>query len=78
MITEINNKTNLSEHFTLGELTKTKTGISNVPNEEQVKNLRRLCGWLEMLLERSPKGGYWLHFAVRPTGNRRIVRLVQT
>ena len=40
MITEINNKTNLSEHFTLGELTKTKTGISNVPNEEQVKNLR--------------------------------------
>ena len=78
MITEINNKTNLSEHFTLGELTKTKTGISNVPNEEQVKNLRRLCGWLELLLERSPKGSYWLHFAVRPTGNRRIVRLVQT
>ena len=32
----------------------------------------------ELLLERSPKGGYWLHFAVRPTGNRRIVRLVQT
>ena len=40
---------NLSEHFTLGELTKTKTGIDNVPNEEQVKNLRRLCKWLERL-----------------------------
>ena len=39
----------LSEHFTLRELTKTNTGIENVPNEVQVKNLRRLCGWLEML-----------------------------
>ena len=32
----------------------------------------------ELLLERSPKGGYWLHFAVRPTDNRRKVRLIQT
>ena len=32
----------------------------------------------ELLLERSPKGGYWLHFAVRPTGNRRKVRLIQS
>ena len=40
---------NLSEHFKLAELTKTKTGIENVPNEEQVKNLRRLCKWLERL-----------------------------
>ena len=52
MITEINNRTNLSEHFTLGELTKTKTGINNVPNEEQVNNLKRLCGWLEKLRKR--------------------------
>ena len=49
MITEINNQTKLSEHFTLRELTKTKTGISNVPNEEQVENLKRVCGWLEQL-----------------------------
>ena len=167
----------LSPHFTLGELTKTNTGIKNVPNEAQVNNLKRLCGWLEMLrsewnkrygslsslspnpspkgegnfkgegsgcqeepiiinsgyrseavnkavggvkgsnhltgcaadirvagieqlvryatilldisdesqenfdellLERSPKGTYWLHFAVRPSGNRRKVRLIQT
>ena len=43
---------NLSEHFSLRELTKTKTGIDNVPNEEQVKNLRRLCKWLEQLRRR--------------------------
>ena len=52
MITEINNKTNLSEHFTLGELTKTKTGIENVPSEAQVENLRRVCRWLERLRKR--------------------------
>ena len=145
---------NLSEHFTLAELTKTNTKIKNVPNEAQVENLKRLCGWLEMLrsewnkrygegndpiiinsgyrseavnkavggvpssnhlsgcaadikvagieqlvryatilldisderkedfdellLERSPRGTYWLHFAVRPFGNRRKVRLIQT
>ena len=34
MITEINTNMKLSEHFTLAELTKTKTGIENVPNEE--------------------------------------------
>ena len=44
--------TRLTPHFTLGELTKTKTGISNVPNEEQVNNLKRLCGWLEQLRRR--------------------------
>ena len=48
----MNNKMKLSEHFTLGELTKTKTGIENVPNEEQVNNLKRLCGWLEKLRKR--------------------------
>ena len=32
----------------------------------------------ELLLERSPRGTYWLHFAVRPTGNRRRIRLIQT
>ena len=48
----MNNKMKLSEHFTLGELTKTKTGIDNVPNEEQVNNLKRLCGWLEKLRKR--------------------------
>ena len=40
---------NLSEHMTLAELTKTKSGIDNVPNEAQVENLRRVCRWLEEL-----------------------------
>ena len=160
--------TKLSEHFSLEEMCKTKVNLENVPNEAQVENLKRLCGWLEMLrseynrrygglspdpslsregsrdqeepiiinsgyrsaavnkavggvsgsnhltgcaadirvagmeqlvryttilldisdesqedfdellLERSPRGGYWLHFAVRPSGNRRKVRLIQT
>ena len=150
----MNNVTNnLSEHFTLAELTKTNTRIKNVPNEAQVENLKRLCGWLEMLrsewnrrygegddpviinsgyrseavnkavggakgsnhmtgcavdirvagieqlvryaailldisderqedfdellLERSPKGTYWLHFAVRPSGNRRKIAFLR-
>jgi len=162
MNVEINKQARLSQHFTLGELTKTNTNIKNVPNEVQVENLKRLCGWLEelrrrsltpnpspkgegseykevpiiinsgyrspqvnkavggaptsnhltgcavdihvtgmeqliryasilldisderhedfdeLLLERSPRGTYWLHFAVRPTGNRRRIRLIQT
>jgi hypothetical protein len=153
-----NEEMRLSQHFTLGELCKTKTGIENVPNEAQVNNLKRLCGWLErlrqrynlnikekiknkndepiiinsgyrssqvnkavggapnsnhltgcavdihvsgmeqliryaailldisdlnnedfdeLLLERSPRGTYWLHFAVRPFGNRRRVNLIK-
>jgi hypothetical protein len=80
MEVSINKQAKLSEHFTLRELTKTsvKTEDGNIPSHVHIENLKRLCGWLEMLLERSPKGGYWLHFAVRPTGNRRVVRLVQT
>ncbi len=153
-----NEEMRLSQHFTLGELCKTKTGIENVPNEAQVENLKRLCGWLErlrqkynlnikekiknkndeliiinsgyrssqvnkavggapnsnhltgcavdihvsgmeqliryaailldisdlnnedfdeLLLERSPRGSYWLHFAVRPFGNRRRINLIK-
>ena len=43
---------NLSEHFKLEELCKTKAGIENVPNEEQVNNLKRVCQWLEQLRRR--------------------------
>ena len=148
---------NLSEHFSLAELCKTRTGMENVPNEAQVENLRRVCRWLErlrrrwneryadignggmeepliinsgyrspavnkavggvpssnhltgcavdirvagleqllryavilldisdesgedfdeLLLERNKAGRYWLHFAVRPSGNRRRVRII--
>ena len=47
-----NEEMRLSEHFKLAELCKTKTGIENVPNEEQVENLKRVCGWLEQLRRR--------------------------
>ena len=43
---------NLSEHFKLAELTKTKVELENVPNEAQVENLKRLCRWLEKLRKR--------------------------
>jgi uncharacterized protein YcbK (DUF882 family) len=153
---EINKNIHLSEHFTLGEMTKTqaKTADKNIPSHVHIENLKRLCGWLEqlrrrwnniygegndpiiinsgyrspevnkaiggvegsnhltgcavdihvygieqliryatilldisdlnnedfdeLLLERSPRGTYWLHFAVRPHNNRRKVRLIQT
>ena len=31
----------------------------------------------ELLMERSPKGSYWLHFAVRPKNNRRKTMFMQ-
>jgi Uncharacterized protein conserved in bacteria len=42
---------NLSPHFTLGELTKTKhvTPDGNIPSRVVVENLKRLCSWLEEL-----------------------------
>ena len=42
----------LSEHFTLGELTKTSyiTNDGNIPSQTAIDNLRRLCAdWLEDL-----------------------------
>ena len=47
----INKKERLSQHFTLGELCKTsyKTKDGNIPSRVAIENLKRLCGWLEML-----------------------------
>ena len=153
---EINKQMKLSQHFELGELTKTsvKTKDDNIPSHVAIENLKRLCVWLEhlraqynllysdgshpivinsgyrseevnrkvggspasnhltgcavdikvfgieealryavillnyadladekfdeLLIERSPKGTYWVHFAVRPSGNRRKIRFIQT
>ena len=51
---EMNKNIKLSEHFTLGELTKTSyhTLDGNNPSHEAIENLKRLCGWLEILRER--------------------------
>ena len=48
---EINKQAKLSQHFTLGELCKTsvKTKDGNIPSHVHIENLKRLCGWLEML-----------------------------
>ena len=146
---EINKQAKLSDHFTIGELTKTSAkGIDNTPSHAAVLILKNLCeNWLEplreksggpilinsgfrseavnraiggvkgsnhltgcavdirvtgpeqairyacilldiadgskrdydeLLIERSPKGTYWLHFAVRPKENRHKVRFIQT
>ena len=47
----INKQARLSQHFTLGELCKTsvKTADGNIPSHVHIENLKRLCGWLEML-----------------------------
>ena len=47
----INEKMKLSEHFTLAEMCKTsvKTADGNIPSHVHIENLKRLCGWLEML-----------------------------
>ena len=47
----------LSPHFTIGELTKTSyhTLDGNIPSHEAIENLRRICGWLEILRERYNK-----------------------
>ena len=163
----MNKQAKLSDHFTIGELTKTSAkGIDNTPSHAAVLNLKNMCeNWLEplrynyfllycrqlgdeayeksknvkpilinsgyrseavnkaiggvkgsnhltgcavdirvtgieqavryacilldisakyerdydeLLIERSPKGTYWVHFAVRPKENRRKVRFIQT
>ena len=49
---EINKQARLSEHFTLGELVKTKykTEDGNIPSHVVIENLKRICeNWLEEL-----------------------------
>ena len=49
---EINEKMKLSEHFTLGELTKTSyiTSDGNIPSRVAIENLKNICeNWLEDL-----------------------------
>ena len=47
----VNNQMKLSQHFSLGELTKTKyvTEDGNIPSRVVIENLIRVCGWLEDL-----------------------------
>jgi uncharacterized protein YcbK (DUF882 family) len=151
----VNKSMHLSEHFQLGEVTKTsvKTADGNIPSHVAIENLKNLCeNWLEdlryshntlygekdepiiitsgyrspevnkavggsptsnhltgcavdircvgieqairyacilldiadgtkrdydeLFIERSKQGRYWIHFAVRPKGNRRKTEFI--
>ena len=64
---EINKRMKLSEHFTLGELCKTKhvTADGNIPSHVVIENLKRICeNWLEDL--RYSYNMLYVHSGVRP------------
>ena len=67
MKVEINKSMKLSEHFTLGELCKTKhvTEDGNIPSHVSIENLKRICeNWLEDL--RYSYNTLYVHSGVRP------------
>ena len=67
MKVEINKSMKLSEHFTLGELCKTKhvTEDGNIPSHVSIENLKRICeNWLEDL--RYSYNMLYVHSGVRP------------
>ena len=51
---EMNKQAKLSEHFSLGELTRSKSHpeVYNVPSHVHIENLKRVCVWLEALRAR--------------------------
>ena len=53
-IVQLNSKANLSQHFQLGEFTRSKyPEVYNIPSHEVIAHLKNLCTWLEVLRERS-------------------------
>ena len=54
-IVQLNSNANLSEHFKLGEFTKSNSHpeVYNIPSHEAIANLKRVCGWLEILRSRA-------------------------
>ncbi len=56
-IVQLNSNANLSEHFKLGEMTKSSSHpeVYNIPSHEAIANLKRVCGWLEVLRMRYGK-----------------------
>ncbi|MBQ7662067.1 MAG: hypothetical protein IJS48_01690, partial [Prevotella sp.] len=54
-IVQLNANAKLSEHFTLGEFTKSGSHpeVYNIPSHEAIANLTNLSKWLEVLRERA-------------------------
>ena len=54
-IVQLNSNAKLSEHFSLGEFTKSNSHpeVYNIPSHEAIANLKRICTWLEVLRERA-------------------------
>ena len=54
-IIQLNANAKLSEHFSLGEFTKSNSHpeVYNIPSHEAITNLTNLCKWLEVLRERA-------------------------
>ena len=66
----MNKQAKLSEHFSLGELTRSKSHpeVYNMPSHVHIENLKRVCVWLEVLRAR-----YNLRYVLAeksPTGAR--------
>ena len=53
-IVQLNSQAKLSEHFTLGEFTRSASHpeVYNIPSHEAIENLKRVCVWLEELRKR--------------------------
>ena len=47
-IIQLNSNANLSEHFKLGEFTRSNSHpeVYNIPTHEAIANLKRVCEWL--------------------------------
>ena len=49
----INSKMKLSQHFRLEEFTKSEhPEVYNIPSHVAIENMKRICGWLEVLRDR--------------------------
>ena len=63
----IDTKMKLSEHFTLGEMIKTSVKVNEFAKQNGL-------GEEDELLIEQKAHVIWIHFAVRPSGNRRRTR----
>ena len=53
-IIQLNSNANLSEHFLLGEFTRSNhPEVYNIPSHEVIAHLKNLCTWLEVLREKA-------------------------